>query len=564
MNDRRPLIAVALIIVIALAPMLFLKTRKPVTGSAADSTHVAAHDSTPRPAPVIVPTTAAPPVTVAQAAPATPERLVVVRSGLYRYVVSSTGGRIVSSRILHYQSMNPADRRDTLELIRPGSALLAARLVTGNDTVPIDRIAFTPSADSLTASTEPATLTLTGTSGAYTVQLHYLFSPNDYRIYVDGQVTGLGPTGGTLLVGLGDGFRDTEASAADNRNFSAFVTKTDKTNLTRFSSLKAQSVSTVSGPFEWVAVKSKYFVGAVFAYDSTAQGVTARLGGLLVTVPDTDSHPIKAAVSASLTVPAQGHFSWSVYLGPMEYDRLSHIGHGFDDVNPYGWTVFRWIVRPCTVAIRAVFVWMHHVLGVGYGLVIVLFGVAVRLALWPLYRKQMRATMAMQAIQPLITELQERYKEDPAQLNREMMKLYKEHNANPLSGCWPMLLPYPLLVAVFFVLAYTIEVRGVPFLWMPDLSRADPLYIIPVLMAVTQLVLARISQIGMPPNPQTKMMMYLMPVFMLVIFIRFASGLNLYYAAQNLASLPQQWALNKERQRAMAAQTPPPKVQKKK
>ena len=101
-----------------------------------------------------------------------------------------------------------------------------------------------------------------------------------------------------------------------------------------------------------------------------------------------------------------------------------------------------------------------------------------------------------------------------------MFKLYKENKVNPFGGCWPMLLPYPLLVAVFFVLANTIELRGVPFLWMNDLSRFDPLYIIPVLMAVSMFAVSKIGMMGMPPNPQTKMMAYLMPVMMLVFFFK--------------------------------------------
>jgi YidC/Oxa1 family membrane protein insertase len=191
---------------------------------------------------------------------------------------------------------------------------------------------------------------------------------------------------------------------------------------------------------------------------------------------------------------------------------------------------------------------MHTALGLGYGLVIVVFGLAVRILLWPLSRIAMRSMARMQAVQPQITALQARYKDNPQQLQQETFKLYKEHKVNPFGGCWPMLIPYPVLVAVFFVLAYTIEVRGVHFLWMPDLARADPLYLIPVLMAVSMFAVSKIGQMGLPPNPQSKMMTWLMPGMMLIFFARFGAGLNLYYAVQNLASIPQQWLVMKERQ----------------
>src|SRR5690606_1532186 len=144
---------------------------------------------------------------------------------------------------------------------------------------------------------------------------------------------------------------------------------------------------------------------------------------------------------------------------------------------------------------------------------------------------------------------QARHKEDPQRLQQEMLKLYREHKVNPFGGCWPMLIPYPFLIGVFFVLQNTIELRGVPFLWMPDLSRPDPLYIIPVFMALSMFGLSKIGQMGMPPNPQAKMMTYVMPVVLGVLFLNFASGLNLYYAVQNVAAVPQQWLIMKERKK---------------
>jgi YidC/Oxa1 family membrane protein insertase len=175
----------------------------------------------------------------------------------------------------------------------------------------------------------------------------------------------------------------------------------------------------------------------------------------------------------------------------------------------------------------------------------------------------MRSTMAMQAIQPLIKELQEKHKSEPQRQQQEMFKLYKEHNVNPFGGCWPMLLPWPILIALFFVFQNTIELRGASFLWLPDLSRPDPVYIIPIFMGLSMFLLSWIGSRGMPPNPQTKMMIYLMPGVMTFLFLRFASGLNLYYAVMNLASLPQQWMLVKERRKRGIGAPPPPVPAKK-
>ena len=137
---------------------------------------------------------------------------------------------------------------------------------------------------------------------------------------------------------------------------------------------------------------------------------------------------------------------------------------------------------------------------------------------------------------------------------------------NPLGGCWPMLLPMPVLFALFFVFQNTIELRGASFLWLPDLSRPDPLYIIPVIMGASMWWLSKVGQMGMEPNPQMKMMLYVMPVMMTVLFVNFASGLNLYYAVSNIASIPQQWMLAHERMKRTARTLvdvktqPPPEV----
>jgi YidC/Oxa1 family membrane protein insertase len=561
-NDRRLLAALALIMVIAFVPTFILKRQAPPSLVAA-----AQRDT-------LSPPVAAAPVVSVPDGTARPdsasgslvhEDTVVVRSKLYRYGISTRGGRIISSRFLHYRSLAVGDHRDTLELLPPGEGLLDGTVIAGGDTLRFDQIAFTASADSLNTTTGPATLSLHGASGTYRVDLAYGFSPVDYRVNVTGRVTGLGPAGGTLLIGLGNGFRATEASMADNWGQSGVVTKFEKTSVTLFSRFKPRQVTTMSGPFEWVAVKSKYFVAGLFAYDSSAsQGVKGKIGGVQAFAADTASRPIRAQVAASLAVPADGAFQWSLYLGPMEYDRLSHMGRDFDDVNPYGWAWLRPIIRPIAVVIRTIFVWMHTALGLGYGLVIVMFGLLVRILLWPLSRIAMRSMARMQAVQPELTALQAKYKDNPQLLQQETFKLYKQRQVNPFGGCWPMLLPYPVLVAVFFVLAYTIEVRGVSFLWMPDLARADPLYLIPILMAGSMFAVSKIGQMGLPPNPQTKMMTWMMPAMMLVFFARFAAGLNLYYAVQNLASIPQQWLVVKERMQMQGKLSAPGAAERKK
>ena len=142
---------------------------------------------------------------------------------------------------------------------------------------------------------------------------------------------------------------------------------------------------------------------------------------------------------------------------------------------------------------------------------------------------------------------------DPEKLQREMIRLYKEEGFNPLGGCLPMLIPWPVLITLFFVFQNTIEFRGVEFLWLPDLSRPDPIYLLPLLLGFSLFITQWMNLRAAPQdNPQMKMMMWFMPIIMVVIFLNFASGLNLYYAASNLAGIPQQIQIIRERGKARA------------
>jgi YidC/Oxa1 family membrane protein insertase len=552
--DRRTVWAILIMMVIAIAPALLIKRPPPKPGpvGAAD-TSVSAPAPTP---PAAAPTAPAESVRsdsvgpdsvgpdTGRAAPAGgAEDTVRVSSPLYTFGFSTRGGRLVEATLAQYRSMDPTEPGRVAQIIAPGSNLLGLTLVIGRDTVSLADWPFTIRPESLSVN-GPAELRLSATRGAVTVDLAYAFRPDDYRVAISGRVSGVGPNGGQLLIGMGPTLGNTEANEVENHRALALVTKQRNADRTDFSSLKVGEPTTVSGPLEWVAVKSKYFVTAVFAFDSTGgtiSGVTAT--GL----PGSEKHPTSADVRLSVPVPPSGAFEYSAYAGPMEYERLSRMGHDFDDVNPYGWPGFRTIIRPVAVAVRWLLVWMHEHLHLAYGLVLVFFGVLVRVLLWPLNQKAMRANMQLQAVQPLMKEIQERHKNDPQRLQQEMFKLYKEYKVNPLGGCWPMLLPMPVLFALFFVFQNSIELRGASFLWLPDLSRPDPLYIIPLVMGISMYGLSKVGMIGMPPNPQMKMMLYVMPVMMTFLFLNFASGLNLYYAVSNIASIPQQWLLARER-----------------
>jgi YidC/Oxa1 family membrane protein insertase len=560
--DRQTVLAIALILIVLILPsLIFQPARQPPAPSGGETPdtvqapggEAAAGVSAPPPAVVDAEPSVAQPDTQPPPAPSKP---VVVASPLYRYSFSPQGARLVGAELSDYRSFS-AGEPGVAQLIPEMSQFLSYRFVFAAETLSLADWHFEPSQERIDVGPGGASLEWVARRGQATVRLTYTFRPDEYRFDVHGEFDP--PASALALVGMGPRLRSIDRDSITDFRSYAVVTKSRSTDKLKFTSLHFGETERLDGPFEWVAIKSKYFLGAILAISEgqpqfggvAATGgrrTPARTNGFFGRFAKRDlTVATNASVLASLPMPA-GSFDFSVYLGPQEYKRLSNIGHDLEDVNPYGW-ILRPIIGPLSIIVVRILLWLHETLNLGYGWVLILFGVTIRLALWPLNQKAMRSQMAQQALQPELKALQERYKGDQAKQQQEMWKLYREHGASPLGGCLPMLLQMPILFTLFFVFLNTIELRGAPFLWLPDLSLADPLYIIPLFMGASMFALSKIGQIGVPPNPQSKMMLYFMPIVFTFLFLRFSSGLNLYYATSNLTSIPQQWAVAKERLR---------------
>ncbi len=542
--ERRFLLAVGLMIAVLVVPSFFMKkapVRRPVSAdttqassarSTADTTSMTPAD---RPAPVAATPASAPAPTAADSA--------FLNSPTASYRFSTLGATIDRATFLALRSFNPGDHKAPVQLVRAGDKLLVQRLVAGRDTIAFDRVPFT-------AMTSGDTVRMSGKSGdiAETVEFAEV-KGHPYLIDVRGQVDGLQGRGGLLMVGLGNGFRNVEADSLDNYHSYAVATRRNTPESVNFRSVDPGASRTVEGPLDWVAVKSKYFIGVLLGGDSTRP----QLGGaMLLGEPRENNTATRMQTWATMPVGPDGRFHYQFYLGPQSAQTINPLGRDVDRASTYGGKVLAPLVMPVAGLITRLFIWMHDQLKVSYGLALVIFGVMVRLILWPLNTRAMKSQVAMMAIQPILKDLQARHKNDPQKLQVEMMKVYKEHGVNPLGGCLPLLIPMPVLFALFFVFSRALELRGTPFLWLPDLSLKDPLFITPLVMGLSMYALSKMSQAGMPPNPQAKMMTYTMPIMMTVLFLRFASGLNLYYAVSNLVSLPQQYLINRSRREEMA------------
>ncbi|ADI03118.1 YidC/Oxa1 family membrane protein insertase [Syntrophothermus lipocalidus] len=180
-----------------------------------------------------------------------------------------------------------------------------------------------------------------------------------------------------------------------------------------------------------------------------------------------------------------------------------------------------------------------------YGFAIILVTIAIKLLLYPLTHKQMKSMRKMQELQPRLKLLQERYKEDPQRMQKEVFDLYKEHGVSPLSGCLPLLIQLPILVAFYralYQLKYTVPAHAA-FLWVPTLSKPDPYYGFAILAGVTTYIQQKLSTLD-PNDPSQKSMLYVMPVFIAWLAATLPAGLALYWVTFNVLSIAQQAWVN--------------------
>ncbi len=243
-----------------------------------------------------------------------------------------------------------------------------------------------------------------------------------------------------------------------------------------------------------------------------------------------------------------------VFMGPKEERELERTANlfQFKEINKVIGYGFSWFEPIAKIMLKGINLIYEKVLNSGnYGWAIVIFTIFLKLLLFPLTYKSSVSMAKMQTIQPKMKALKKKYKnqKDPAQrkaMNEELMALYKTEKVNPAGGCLPMLLQMPILFAFFMLLRNAINVRHEEWiLWIKDLSMPDPLYVLPILMGLTQIILAKMSPTSGDPN-QKKMMTYMMPIVITFVVINLASGLTLYWFVSNLLQLGQQHYINKK------------------
>ena len=295
-----------------------------------------------------------------------------------------------------------------------------------------------------------------------------------------------------------------------------------------------------SGNFAFAGVEDKYFVAA-FRPEGTSAMEAITFSDTARTVADQAEH---AFVGIAVGAGSANHFG--TYVGPKDVDILRAVNPKLEQIVDFGW--FAFLAKPLFMVVN--WVTDHYIHN--YGWAIIAITIVLNFLLFPLKISSMKSMKKMQALQPQIAAINDKFKgigmRDPrkAEQNQEVMDLYKKYGVNPMGGCMPMVLQIPFFIAFYKVFTVSVEMRGASWLWVPDLSQPETLAIkiLPLAMIASQFVMQKMTP-NTSADPNQQRMMLIMPLVFGFMFYNFSSGLVLYYLTSNLVGIAQQWFFNR-------------------
>jgi YidC/Oxa1 family membrane protein insertase len=468
-------------------------------------------------------------------------KTVAVETDLYRAEWTTAGARLTSFRLKRYRT-SAAPESPPLELLRLregdprplGVALGPGDLDDG-------RVAYTADAEALTLTEgETGTLVFSGsTAGGVEIQKEFRFEGGAYLIDMRVRIGGGAATAETTRVEL----TANPGPESGGGWFGGYQTDTLSVVALDGNRLEQQGVAGLDAEplvFEapvWGGFADRYFITVAIPEGERGGRIVASRSGATGAGVVRVEEPLNGR-------PAEGRMR--LYFGPKDLVALEQAYPALRRAVDFG--IF-WFVA---VPLHWCLVELHSVSG-NYGLDIILLSALIKILFLPLTRKSMESMRAMQKLQPEMTKIRERYKDDAQRMQKEMMELYRRHRVNPLSGCLPMLLQLPVFVGLYNTLLNAIELRHAPFVWwIKDLSSPERLHVAGVglpILAIAMGASMLVQQWMAPPagDPAQRRMMMIMPVIFTFMFINFPSGLVLYWLVNNVLTIIQQYFVLKGR-----------------
>ena len=363
----------------------------------------------------------------------------------------------------------------------------------------------------------------------------YTLTRGSYAIQVKHQVVNTGNAVATpqLYVQL---VRDGNKPDGESSFYSTFTGPAVYTDVKKYQKVEFTDIEKGKADFEktaplgYVAMVQHYFASAWILPANTARENFARK-------VDTNLYSVGMVTPFNEVAPGQSKaLEATLFVGPQEEKMLEALTPGLELVKDYGWL---------TVLAKPLYWLIDRLFGIlqnwGWSIVALVF--LLKLAFYWLNAKAYASMAKMKAINPKIMEMRERLKDNPQQMQQEMMRIYREEKVNPMGGCFPIMVQIPVFIALYWVLLSSVEMRNAPWVgWIHDLSAPDPYFILPVVMTLSTLLQTALNPA--PPDPMQAKMMWIMPLVFSVMFFFFPSGLVLYWITNNILSIAQQCVIN--------------------
>lgn len=496
-----------------------------------------------------------------------PDTLItVVRTELFEMQLSNMGAGPIRHTLLNHNNWDQTPVQMIADTVR--SAYSLGFLSSQNYNIETNELVFEPlfdfdhlilaADDSLTLSYR---LQVTDESA---IIFHYTFFGNQYSykltldlIEMEELISGIHVDfGWTSALNFTE--RDVVQDAQGTEAFVYLGGGTEKFNLDDRSSGEQR----FNGTIDWVMTKTRFFGQFIKPLTNSS---AALLIGEIQGEPGMPGsrHHYQAFVQSNFH--QDSSLSFDLYAGPLEYYDLRDFDATAYDVVEIGYALIRWFADPLVRFLVIPFFAYGSLIIPNYGVLIIIFGLIIKIVLFPLTQKSFKSMAAMKELQPMMKEIQEKYKDDPQKQQKETIALYRKMKVNPLGGCLPMLLQFPILITLFFFFQNSMIIRQKPFLWADDLSAPDYILDLPfaipllgdqlagfvLLMSAAMFLQSKLSggmSTGAAPagGPNMKVFMYIIPFVLLFVFNNFASGLSLYYLVYNVLSIAQQSLVNKQ------------------
>lgn len=470
------------------------------------------------------------------------DKLITLENNKIRLQLSTKGGRIKSAQLKDYKTWDGKP----VELLSSDSSVFNLSFSSGNRIINTSDLYF--QAD----TTKGVVLRASAGQGRY-LEFSYGLTNDSYLVDFDIRTVGLQDVISTNATYINLDWRDQmkrqEKSIESERIVSTVYFRYTDEDVDYLSETSDEKKS-LKTKVKWISFKQHFFNTTLIA----DQGFESPV---VETVTDAGSTSNVKTASASIALPYQHQqdqtYGMRFYIGPNHYQTLKSIDDlGLEKLIPLGWGIFGWVNKFLVIP---TFNYLNS-FSLNFGIIILILTIIVRVVLLPLTFGSFRSQAKIKVLQPELTELNEKFGDDPMKKQQEMMNLYRRAGVNPLGGCIPGLLQLPILIAMFRFFPSSIELRQQQFLWAHDLSTYDSILDLPfkipfygdhvslftLLMTASTIIYTKMNmQMTAATNPQMKWMMYLMPIMFLGFFNSYAAGLSYYYFLSNVFGFGQQY-----------------------